>query len=339
MTKRGGDAEKWEGGYKRRKANGQHVYVIYARRSGKLYEISTRCTSSSAAEDHWRRFQSNPEAYRPEGDAPRSSLPLDLAISTAFLEHSRDVKQNTPKWVRNQRAALQWWAKRLGQQDLRTLSTARALKELDTKSRGKKQLIATFKAFYGWLRKDRHLIETAQDPFLGQIRVPQARVAQETKVKAVEAPHFKKTVKKLSGWARDCFEVLSATGWHITELERFASGGSIERHPITKAPVLVSPRAKRGNVLRTQVGPGPRAAAERILKRGHLNYWELHRVLKNLEAGFNPGVMRHTVATWAVNTGADISAVSSFLNHRSLATARKFYATHAVPAKVPTMKL
>jgi hypothetical protein len=29
--------------------------------------------------------------------------------------------------------------------------------------------------------------------------------------------------------------------------------------------------------------------------------------------------------------------VSSFLNHKSPRTTRKFYATHAVPAKVPTL--
>ena len=49
-----------------------------------------------------------------------------------------------------------------------------------------------------------------------------------------------------------------------------------------------------------------------------------------------PGRYRHAVATWAVERGVDLRAVASFLGHRFPATTRKFYATHATAAKVPT---
>src|SRR5205814_9765688 len=46
---------------------------------------------------------------------------------------------------------------------------------------------------------------------------------------------------------------------------------------------------------------------------------------------FGPGRMRHSVATWAVNAGADLATVSTFLGHRSSRTTKRFYATHATP--------
>ena len=52
---------------------------------------------------------------------------------------------------------------------------------------------------------------------------------------------------------------------------------------------------------------------------------------------FGTGQLRHSVATWAINAGADPTAVSAFLGHRSPRTTRKFYATHAAPRKVPTL--
>lgn len=329
-------SDRWDGGYRRVAKNGRKVFVIYARRAGKLYEISTRATSSAAAQEHWRRFQSDPENYKPQGEAPRGALVLDQDLGRAFLDWST-TKGNSPKWIRDQRRALNWWRVRLAGGDLRALRTSQVLAELEPVTAGRKQLIATLKAFYGWLRKERHLIDTAQDPMFGQVRVPQARVAQQTKTKAIAREEYAAALGALEGWPRDALEVLGATGWHTSELARFAAGGAVERHPITEAPVLYCPRTKRGNELRTQVDAGPAAAARRLLDHGRADYFALHRALRAVGATFSPGHMRHSVATWAVNAGADPGAVAAFLNHRSLATTRKFYATHAVPAKVPTL--
>jgi len=46
---------------------------------------------------------------------------------------------------------------------------------------------------------------------------------------------------------------------------------------------------------------------------------------------FGPGQLRHSVATWMVNSGVPIAAVSTYLGHRSMATTRAFYARFAVP--------
>ena len=55
---------------------------------------------------------------------------------------------------------------------------------------------------------------------------------------------------------------------------------------------------------------------------------------------FTPRRVQHSVATWAIKKGADPASVAAFLNHKhkSPTTAQRFYATHAVPTKVPTLR-
>jgi Phage integrase family len=55
------------------------------------------------------------------------------------------------------------------------------------------------------------------------------------------------------------------------------------------------------------------------------------------EVEINLGSFRHTVATWAMEKGADPAAVATFLNHRSSSTTKRFYATQAAPPRVPTL--
>jgi integrase len=52
---------------------------------------------------------------------------------------------------------------------------------------------------------------------------------------------------------------------------------------------------------------------------------------------FTPGRLRHSVATWAIEAGADPASLAAFLGHKSPRTTRRFYATHASPPKVPTL--
>jgi site-specific recombinase XerD len=323
--------DTWDGGYKRK-----GVFVIYKRVRGKLYEISTRATSSRAANEHWVRFQADPENYKPQGEAPRAGIALDQELGRGFLEWSRDAKKNTPKWVRDQQRALEWWQEQLAGRDLRTLRTEHLVAALDSATKGRKQLIATLKAFFTWLVKVRHVLSTQENPTLG-LSVPQARPKQWTQTKAVEPKAYKAALGQLEPEWRDALEVLGGTGWHVTELQRFASGGAVEKHPQSRAPVLLCPQTKGGELLRTQVGARTAAAARRVLERGSLDYFRFRAALKRTGADFNPGYMRHSVATWAINSGAAPQAVAAFLNHKSSATTKRFYATHAVPAKVPTL--
>ncbi len=77
-------------------------------------------------------------------------------------------------------------------------------------------------------------------------------------------------------------------------------------------------------------------------KRGMLNQRRFEKAVKGacLAAKippFTPGRLRHSIATHAINSGADMAAVASFLNHKSPRTTARFYATLATPAKVPTL--
>ena len=79
---------------------------------------------------------------------------------------------------------------------------------------------------------------------------------------------------------------------------------------------------------------------------GHSQFTEVVmracRAVKRPDGGvgipaFGPGQFRHSVATWAIQAGANPAAVAAFLGHRSPQTTRRFYATHAVTEKVPTL--
>jgi integrase len=94
-------------------------------------------------------------------------------------------------------------------------------------------------------------------------------------------------------------------------------------------------------MLRTAVSAEALEAAKRLRERGSLSIEKYGLAVKaacraaQIEP-FTPGQFRHSVATWAINSGADPASVAAFLNHKSPRTTRKFYATHATPKKVPT---
>lgn len=329
-------SDTWDGGYKHTTAKGKKVFVIYRRVRGRLYEVSTRCTSSQAAEEQFRRWQADPENYNPRGEVPREALRLEGELGGDFLRWSRDTKRNSTVHLRDQKRALVWWEARIAGVDLRKLTTARVAAELEG-SNARKSKIATLKTFYAWLREERHLVTTAEDPTFGQIKVPQAKPRQLVQVKAVDRKEFERTLKKLKGWTRDALEVLGGTGWHVSELQRFAADGVIGKHPQNGSPVLLCPHTKGGVPLRTQVNARVQRAAKRLRERGEVDYFRLRDALRAAGAKFNPGYLRHSVATWAVNAGADPASVAAFLGHRSPATTKKFYATFSVPLKIPTM--
>jgi len=336
-------ARKWDGGYVRTDSRGRDTYYILRRINGRLYEISTRCHTSRAAHEQLRRFEADPDSYQPGGGtAEDGALPVTPELAEAFLRWSRDEKKNTAKWVSDQQRSLAWWAARLGSADLRKLKTSRLVSELDKAEGGRKQHIATLKAFCGWLIKVRHVLQKQEDPSAG-LSVPQARPEQWTMPKAITRERFLSVREHLTGTWRDALDVLAGTGWHFNELNRFTGGGAVERHPMTGGNVLACPQTKAGEPLRTEVSDAVADAARRILEQRELDYFAFHRNLEHastaagLSEPVRPGHLRHSVATWAINAGAHPAAVAAFLNHKSERTTKRFYATHAVPAKVPTL--
>ncbi len=365
--------QKWDGGYIRIDASGRKTYWIRKQLNGKRYEVSTRASTTKAAMKQLARFEENPSAYLPSGVV--GDLTLDAELIAGFLAHSLGMKHNTPKWVNDQRKILAWWAGRLRGKDLRQIQAGEMITHLDnTPARSHK--IAVIKALYSWLIKERHALKPAEDPTFRTIVVPRARPEQWKKTKAIPQADYLKAREFLTcdyafagqaggpyafrepsryvskqGWVkgtpsefspwRDGADVLAGTGWHVTELSRFARRGRIARH-VSGKWMLECPQTKAGGELRTIVNDDVREAAERLLKHGNFSSQRFAIALAEASdkagvAKILPGSFRHSVATWAIDRGSDPAAVSAFLNHKSTETTRRFYATHATPAKVPTL--
>jgi integrase len=221
---------------------------------------------------------------------------------------------------------------------------------------GNKQRIQVLKAFYGWLRTVEHVITPAEDPTFGTLTVPVARAAQldETKVVpkkdilAVVAwlkKHKSEKGKRTRMWG-DLLFMLAGTGWHVTELARFTESGTIE--PLPKgtgrgesAGVLVMTH-KSGRPHRTRVSEEVLKVAKKMVGTGSFSRAVFDKAVaaaceKSVATAFTPGMMRHTVASWAEDHGAAPEFVSGFLGHSpNTATTKKHYSTHATPRKVPT---
>lgn len=310
--------------------------------NGRRYKVSTRCHTSTAAHKQLERFEADPENYTPAG-ARGPSLELTVDLAAGFLAWSRDQKHNTPRWVRDQKRYLVWWAEQLAGTDLRRVRAAQLVDLLEgTAARSTK--IRVLKSFYGWLRKERFMITPGEDPTLGTIAPPQGRPAQWERTKAFSAATYAAVRAHLADPYLAAADVLAGTGWHYEELERFARAGSITTHPVNGAPVLESPLAKSGEPARAEVSPDVAAAAERLQAAEAFNYWALRDALRKackaagVKPAIAPGHFRHAVATHAVNAGAAQKDVSTFLAHKSERTTKRFYATHGVPAKVPTLR-
>lgn len=275
----------------------------------------------------------------------RPPLLLDDNAQARFLAWSRDVKRNSAKWRGDQKRYLSWWAGKLAGRDLRAVSlVADLLPALDAAPGGRAPRIAVLKCFYAWLRTERHEITAAEDPTLHALPVPQAKPAQWEGSKDIPKADYLAARAQLTGAYRDALDLLAGTGWHVTELVRFAKRGAVEV-PSAKREglaVLVCPSTKSGDVLRTHVSVQVYEAAVRLRARRALSEENFRRAVRRAcrAAGvtdFTPGRFRHAVATHAINEGASPEATAAFLGHRSPRTSRRFYATHATPRKVPTL--
>ncbi|HEY2028977.1 MAG TPA: tyrosine-type recombinase/integrase [Myxococcales bacterium] len=332
----------WDGGYIHEDKRGRRVYVIRQQINGKRYEISTRTFTERAALEQWKRFQSDPEGYDPRGEVRQQPLYLDEKLAEAFLGHSRRDKENTAKWVREQKVVLAWWAKELHGVDLRGASLRDDILPALERAPGRYRSVTVIKGLYSWLRRVRRDITLDDDPTAaGALVVPAPKRERTRAPKAVPREHVELAREHLVSTYRDALDLQAETGWHVTEVQRFAADGDCEPASSAQkeqgiAGVLVV-RHKSGDQHRTAVSARTLAAAQRLRDRGGLSIAWYMRAIKSackaagLKKPFGPGQMRHSVATWAVEAGADIATVSTFLGHRSPLTTKRFYATHATP--------
>ncbi|ACG73253.1 integrase family protein [Anaeromyxobacter sp. K] len=370
-----------------RDASGRRTFHIRQSIRGQRYEIATGATNIASALEQLRRFQADPEGYDPRGEAPREGLFLTDELVQEYLAFSKS-EGNSVGWRRKQKNILAWWADRLEGIDLRKVSLLDHVLPPLKGATSRHHRTAILKGLYTWLRTEVHRVTTAEDPVFGQLKVPQARAAQLTKSKVVPRDHVLLVIENLTAPWRDALTLQAGTGWHTTEIVRFAAEGTIEplpRHVQQEgvAGVVVCPMRKSGEPQRTRVSAEAleaakrlRAHAERMAKVRAENKAKIYEarvraaggkpapgrrppdgfsrewydravraacaVVKRPDGGtgippFTPGRLRHSVATWAIDAGADPAQVAAFLGHRSPRTTRKFYATHSAPTKVPTL--
>jgi integrase len=345
-------------GYLHKQKNGLSLFIIEKMINGRRYHVSSGAHSMKAARVQLERFEADPSRYDPRGDAGER-----VRLSSGLIEEWEAyqlAKGNTPVYVRDQARKVGMWAVKLRGADLRSLTLRHLREGLQGLSATKHRIIA-IKSFFSWLRTEKGLVTTAQDATL-DLKVPQAEPEKRRRRKVVPWESVEKVLAHLAAQAeldrwrpkgqgdriapgldaerrRDCLLLLTATGWHVTELQRFIRGGEVVRQASGSVMAVLIVRHKGGELARTPVTHREHLdAAERLRASGKApRFLEKRHRAVCVAAGVPPfglGVMRHSVATWAVEAGATPDAVARFLGHKDKRTTERFYVDVAVPTNV-----
>jgi len=257
-------------------------------------------------------------------------LPLDQKHVNQYVDDCRS-RGIDPQSCNQKRRHLEDWGRAIGPR----WPTLQLLNGISAKLKGKgaRGRVSTLKAFFTWLRQQGH-VRRQEDPTL-DLAKPSAKPSDWDRLVPIEV--HRRLVADLDPKWGDLLVVLLGTGWHVSELLRFARSGSIS------ADVLACPRHKSGEPHRTRVSPNVMVAAGRVLGRGgfsvSLFYKELGEACDRLGVErIGPGGYRHTVATAAVRAGATPEAVAHFLGHKGSYMVKAIYAKVAVPQRVPTLE-
>lgn len=347
-----GTKRKWLGGYAHTEADGRETFVIERRVDKKRYHASTRCHREKEALEHLRRFEANPASYTPGGEAPAEALRLTADRITEFREWQINVRGNTVRHSKEVSKYLADWTADLDGKDLRRLNLGKhVIPKLDAHAgeRARGLRISALKAFYKWLRTEKHLMTSAEDCTLDLI-VPPSRIAKNTKKKAVDRELVQKLLLHLEERYRDVLLFMACTGWHKTETERFVRDAASELIHLSAEQIVrdrciaVARTWHKGKVwtatrIQTQqhLDAAVRMRARGVFPRNFNQ--ELKRVAVALGGDpktgapfyFPLGVMRHSFSTWHSGAGADTKEISKALDHKSEKTTTAIYIDLAVP--------
>lgn len=338
LNRKGG---KWLGGYISVGDDGQQLYVIEKMRKGRRYHVSTGAHDWVEAAKQWERFLAAPDAYQPQDGGPaRPEEPLYLTADLVLQYRDWMLSRANPSSRRhaNEMAhRLADWTEDLAGVDLRHATLRDHLKPaVEKRTTSRQHRIIAVKGLYAWLRRERGLLTSAQDPSL-DLSVPQASPEKHRRRKAVALADVRAVLAQLKDGYRDCLLLLASTGWHVSELERFVRDDEARVAP-GAGPVLgvLQVRHKSGETTRTPVVDAEvLAAAKRLRERREMPRKFNRAIYAACDAAevarFSPGVMRHSVATWAIEAGQSPEQVAEFLGHKSKSTTLKFYADVAVP--------
>jgi integrase len=342
----------WPGGYWRLNKRGKKVFIISRMIGTQRFHVSTRAHNLTAAMKQFERFEADPANYRPEG-RKAEKVTLSPELIQEHFTHSL-ASGNTAHYAKGTLAFLTDWRDDLGDIDLRHVTLRDHVKPaLDERETSRRQRIIALKSFYAWLRKDRHMLTSANDPTL-DLPVPQGSPEKHRRRKAVAFDVVCKVFKHLAPAYRDVLQLLAATGWHVSEVTRFVRREDsaiitpereVMDHRGRKVLAVLVTWHKTKKFTRTPlVEPEHVRAAERLRERRTMprKLRETFRAACEL-AGvpkFNPGVMRHSVGTWAVELGATKEQVAEYLDHADKSTTERFYIDVHIPTTtVPTRVL
>lgn len=344
--------ERWAGGYVRAEANGRKTFILQREIGGRRFHRSTGAHNERAALKQLERFEANPGAWNPFGDAIRDILRLTPELVVEFRDYQLSppplgAGNTSRKHVAQYCAYLGDFMEAFRGKDLRTLSLSDDVKPA---LRGKKCLgyrIAAIKAFFTWLRTEKHLVKTAEDCTL-DLRSIQASPEKHRRKKALDELAVRKVFDLVTPDVRDVISVLMATGWHTTELERFVrhqSNAEIIETPerTDKIIAILRTRQKSKEMTNTALTHGAHLeAAKRLFARGRMPKKHNDTVKAACDAAgiprFTLGVMRHTVATWAKKSGASLAEIAAAFDHKDKRTTRIFYVDLNEPtAPIPTI--
>ncbi len=313
------------------------MYVIERRVAGTHFHISTRAHTLGAAMKHLERFEADPDNYKP------SHQTVGLALTSALVIEYRgfqvETKGVTRGWANDCQRLLADWADDLVGKDLLKLDLQKDVKPaLARRKTTLHHRAIALKGFFKWLRKEKGLLKHHQDVTL-DLSIPKIRASKLTRPKNVEIDRVRAVAPHLTQHVLDVLILQMGTGWHISEVRRFAPDGDlveVARGDGVLA-VLVAEQ-KNGRLTRTPLrNPEHLEAARRIKARGRIvsnNTLAYHLKRAATKAGlpaFTLGSMRHSVSTWAIERGARMVEVAEFFDHRSKNTTNDHYANAAVP--------
>lgn len=336
--------EKWPGGYVHRQADGRPLFIIEREVRGRRFHVSTRAHNLRAAMKQLERFEGDPAGYQPEGVTVDALLMTDDLIKE-HRAHSIDVRNNTEAHANNVFRFLCDWQEDLRGLDLRAVNLRDHVKPaLERRRTSRPGRIIALKSFYAWLRKEKHLLTSAGDPTL-DLPVPQVAPEKHRRRKAVEFERVAAVFRHLAPVYRDVLQLLAATGWHVSEVERFVRRDESavvkpdrevrDRLGRTVLAVLVTWHKTKKHTRTPLVEPEHVAAAERLRERRRMPRLLRATIHGACDAAgvarFNPGSLRHSVGTWAIELGATKEQVAEYLDHADSRTTDRFYIDVAIP--------
>lgn len=332
---------RWLGGYVRQSKAGP-VFIIERMVSGQHFHVSTRCRTERAALKELERFETAPYAYR--AGAPQkkagAAIILTAELIRDYVDWQEHVKKTTRAHALDCERYLGQWADVFGHRDLRTISLHDDIKPaLDAWKTARKTRVVALKGFTAWLRREKGILERRDDPTL-DLQVPSTRPEKLTRKKAIPFEVVQATLPLLPADVRDLVVLLAATGLHVSEVRRFASGEGALHEPSPQqrkegVRATLSVRHKNGRlhvVALTSEEVLEAAQNIAIAKKvpSHSTQWW---ALREAKAEWNIGSLRHSVATWLHEAGWSLEAIAEQLGHRDPRTTADFYRDMGFTAK------